>query len=182
MAFKQGDESAARRIFDRYKRRVLNFALRMLGNRAQAEDAASEVFVAVFSKKYEARGGVEFSTWIFTVTRNRCLSEIRRRGRVSGVSMHGEDAQRYDVADERATPAQQSQETEAAQLVRRAIAGLSDDQREVIILREYEHLSYEDISRITGHSLSNVKVLIFRAREMLKARLSCFFNEEEARS
>ena len=180
MAFQQGDESAARRIFERYKRRVLNFALRMLGSREEAQDAASEVFIAVFSKKYTAQEGVEFSTWIFTVARNRCLSELRKRGRIAGVSMHGEDAQRYDVTDERATPAQQSQTNEAAQLVREAIAGLSDDQREVIILREYEHLSYDQISRITGHSLSSVKVLIFRAREMLKARLSCFFNEQEA--
>jgi len=182
MAFQHGDESAARRIFERYKRRVLNFALRMLGNRAEAEDAASEVFVAVFSNKYTAQEGVEFSTWVFTVARNRCLSELRKRGRIAGVSMHGEDAQRYDVEDERATPAQQSQTNEAAELVREAIAGLREDQREVIVLREYEHLSYDQISRITGHSLSSVKVLIFRAREMLKARLACFFNEEEARS
>ena len=79
-----GDKEAIAMIYERYKSQVLNFSLRMLGNRAQAEDAAGEVFLALFSSKYKFHPEAKFSTWLFTIARNQCISQRRKnKGLVS---------------------------------------------------------------------------------------------------
>ena len=75
--FSEGDMPALEGIFSRYKRPVFNFALRFLANRAEAEDVASEVFLAVVSGRYHYSPDAKFSTWLFAVTRNACISRIR---------------------------------------------------------------------------------------------------------
>ncbi|HCI44776.1 MAG TPA: hypothetical protein DE315_04500, partial [Candidatus Omnitrophica bacterium] len=73
------DEKAAEMIFLRYKTRLLNFCLRMLGNRADAEDVTAEVFLALFARRYAFNPAAKFSTWLYTVARNQCISQIRKR-------------------------------------------------------------------------------------------------------
>src|SRR5262245_57713024 len=79
--YKQGEKAAMETIFMRYQRPILNFALRFMGNRADAEDVASEVFIGLLQNKeaYAPRIGAKFSTWLYTVARNSCLSKIRKR-------------------------------------------------------------------------------------------------------
>ena len=175
------DEKAAEMIFSRYKTRLLNFCLRMLGNRADAEDVTAEVFLALFARKYMFDPEAKFSTWAYTVARNQCISQIRKRKNLVSVwfsSRGGEGYQEQDMEDPGDLASQELEKKEAAILVRRAIARLPYEQREAIVLREYHQLSYEEIGQIVYSSLENVRILIFRGRERLKTELSSLMKEE----
>ncbi len=176
------DEKAAEMIFFRYKTRLLNFCLRMLGNRADAEDVTAEVFLALFARKYTFNPEAKFSTWLYTVARNQCISQIRKRKHLVSVwfsSRQGDGYEERDLEDAQDLASQELEKKEAAVLVRRAIARLPYEQREVIVLREYHQLSYEEIGQVVYSSLENVKILIFRGRERLKTELSSLMKEDQ---
>ena len=170
----RGDTEALGMIFERYKKSVLNFALRILGNRADAEDAVSDVFLAIFGKKYQFDGKTKFSTWAFTVTRNACIDKIRKRKKFLPLVFRKEgtqDLEEWDPPDTKDLPREDLEKKEMAHHVQQAIQKLPPEQKEALVLREYHDLSYEEISKVLDCSLSSVKVLIFRARENLKKEL-----------
>ena len=176
------DEKAAEMIFLRYKTRLLNFCLRMLGNRADAEDVTADVFLAVFDRKYAYAPGVKFSTWAYTVARNRCISQIRKRKNIVSVwfsSQGGQGYEQWDPVDPQDIAGRQLEKKEEAVLVRHAVKQLPYEQREAVVLREYHQLNYEEISQILNCSLEKVKVLIFRGRERLRAELSSLIKEDQ---
>jgi len=171
------DEKAAQMIFFRYKTRILNFCLRILGNRADAEDVTGDVFLKLFSKKYIYDPKAKFSTWLYTVARNSCISRIRKRKNLVSVwfsSKGSHTYQEWEIEDSRDLAGQELEKREAAKQVRRAIGKLSFEQREAVVLREYHDLSYEQISQILNCSLEKVKILIFRGRERLREELTSF--------
>jgi len=168
-------------IFFRYKARILNFCLRMLGNRADAEDVTGDVFLTLFSGKYAYDPGAKFSTWLYTVARNCCISRIRKRRNLVSIwfsSKGSDEYEQWDVEDHGDQAAEQLSKREAASRVRRAIRLLPDEQREAIILREYQRLSYDEIRQILDCSKEKVKILIFRGREGLREELKSFIEEE----
>ncbi len=176
------DEKAAQMIFFRYKTRILNFCLRMLGNRADAEDVTADVFLAVFDRKYAYAAGAKFSTWAYTVARNRCISQIRKRKNLVSVwfsSQGSEGHEGWEQEDPQDIAGRQLEKREEAALVRQAVRQLPYEQREAVVLREYHQLSYEEISQILNCSLEKVKVLIFRGREHLRAELSSLIKEDQ---
>ena len=162
-------------IFTRYKTPVLNYALRILGNRADAEDVVSDVFLAVFGGKYRFDPKAKFSTWAFAVTRNRCIDKIRKRKRFLPFVFRNEgtkELEEWDPPDTKDLPRENLEKSETARRVQSAIQKLPLEQKEALVLREYHDLSYEEISNVLDCSLSKVKVLIFRARENLKSELA----------
>lgn len=176
------DERAAQMIFVRYKTRVLNFCLRMLGNRADAEDVTADAFLVLFDRKYAQASGAKFSTWLYTVARNRCISQIRKRKNIVSVwfsSQGGQGYEQWDPEDPQDIAGRQLEKKEEAVLVRRAVRQLPYEQREAVVLREYHQLNYEEISQILNCSLEKVKVLIFRGRERLRAELSSLIKEDQ---
>ena len=174
---KQGDSTAFAVLVDKYKQPVMNLAYRMLGDATEAEDVAQTVFVQVYksARRYEVSS--KFSTWLFTIARNLCLNEIRRRARHPADSM---DAPRPHLAEE---PAQQFEDKRAcgppesllqgelAAKIEQALAGLPENQRIAILLCRQDELSYEEIAKVIGCSLSAAKSLIHRGREALKQKL-----------
>lgn len=176
------DEKAAQMIFFRYKTRVLNFCLRMLGSRADAEDVTAEVFLAFFTRRYTPCPEAKFSTWAYTVARNRCISQIRKRKNLVSVwfSSRGSGGyEEWEQEDPQDIAGRQLEKKEEAALVRRAVQQLPYEQREAVVLREYHQLNYEEISQILNCSLEKVKVLIFRGRERLRAELSSLIQEDQ---
>jgi RNA polymerase sigma-70 factor, ECF subfamily len=170
----QADEGALKMLFERYKESLFNFALRFTGNRADAEDAVSHTFMMVCEKKYAFRQGAGFKTWAYTVARNVCLSKIRSRHRFYSLwlSKDGSDeGSLVDVVDPNAVVREQIDQKEIAALVQKVIHRLPQEQKEALLLREYQGLNYEEISQVLGCSLEKVKVLIFRARTFLKETL-----------
>jgi RNA polymerase sigma-70 factor (ECF subfamily) len=178
--FQKGDQGSLDMVFTRYKNRIFNFCLRILSNRSEAEDATSEVFLALVSNSYQIRAQVKFSTWAYTVARNNCLSRLRKSKHVTSLftSQNGEVSE-IPVKDNAPTPKEQLEGRETKVMIQNAIGKLPLEQKEAIILREYHDLSYSEIAEILSCSLEKVKVLIFRAREQLRVDLASLVREEQ---
>ncbi len=174
-----GQEELARR-FQEYRQRIFNFALRLTGNRADAEDAAAEAFFALCRGQYAERPGAKFSTWLFTVTRNACLKRLRRKNRFLSLFAGSAEEGETDVPDDRPGSREEAERKETEGLVQKAIRLLPVSQREAILLREYEQMSYQEISGVLQCSLENVKILIFRARESLRKELEPVLRKEKS--
>lgn len=178
----RGDTEALTMIFDRYKKPVLNYALRILGNRADAEDAVSDVFLAILGRKYQFDPTAKFSMWAFTVTRHACIDKIRKRKRFLPLVFRNEGTQEmeeWDPPDTKDLPREDLERNEMAHHVQSAIQKLPLEQKEALILREYHDLSYEEISKVLQCSLAKIKVLIFRARENLKQELAFLIGDNQ---
>jgi len=181
--YQNGDRAALSRLFARYKRPVFNFSLRILGNRADAEDVTGDVMLVLLKQPqaYVSRPGAKFSTWLFTVARNTCISRIRKRNKMMGLWFHKDTSGKYevwDIPDSRDLPPQELSRREAARKIRQAVYELPYNQKEALVLREYQNLSYQEISEVLQTSLDNVKILIFRARERLRGQLAGLITEE----
>lgn len=173
--FAEGDARALAEIYGRYKLRILNFCLRFLGNRSEAEDVTGEVFLALFSGTYTPQSQAKFSTWLFTIARNRCIDCLRLKKRTVSTTREGQEEFEFgtDAPDSR----RQLEAGETAGAVKAAVMRLPEEQREAIILREYNKFSYQEIAGILGCSLQKVKILIFRAREHLRGELASIIQE-----
>lgn len=177
---RERDEQAFREMVDTYGDRIFNLTYRMLGNRAEAEDLAQEVFITVFKSIEQFRGDSKFSTWLYRVTANHCKNRIKYLAR-----RHDRGKAEFDERIEhdegndgpmvvpRPSPRPDHQ-LEGAQLelmLQAAIAELDDEQRILVILRDVEDLSYEEICGITDLPEGTVKSRLHRARLALRKKL-----------
>ena len=173
--YKTGDPEALTELFVRYQQRMFNFALRFTGKRADAEDAVSETFELLITRKEAYRPIAKFSTWLYTVLRNKCISRIRQRKFLWTEWFRAEENEEdpiQNIPDPAGLASQQLDEKDLSERVRKAVERLPIRQKEAILLREYEKLDYQEISQVMDCSLENVKILIFRARGNLKQWLS----------
>ena len=176
-ACKEGDMNAFSVLVTNYENKILNHCYRMLGNVTDAEDATQEVFVKVFRfiKSYSEQSS--FSTWIYKIASNVCLDFIRknRRHTKDTVSLHQKNAEGEEfllsVQDEGPSPYDETRKKEAKRKLDEALQKLSDDQRQVVILRDVEGFSYEEIARVTGSAPGTVKSRLNRARQNLQELL-----------
>ena len=177
LCVKQGDTGAFAVLVDKYKQPVMNVAYRMLRDATEAEDLAQMVFVQVFKSAYRYEVSSKFSTWLFTIARNLCLNEIRRRSRHPVESMEAthpaqEDQPLHQFEDVKtASPPESLLHGELEEKIEQALAGLPENQRLAILLCRQDGLSYEEIARVLGCSVSATKSLIHRGRETLKQKL-----------
>jgi len=182
---KRGDRAAFAELVEKYKQPVMNLVYRTLRDEAEAEDLAQNVFLQVYksAKRYESRA--KFSTWLFTIARNLCLNEIRRRSRHPADSLEEshaehEDQPRQQFEDKSSVPPPEKLlHGELAQKIEEALAGLPENQRTAILLCRQDELSYEEIAKILGCSLSATKSLIHRGRETLKEKLKPYLKTGE---
>src|SRR5687768_5398935 len=165
--FKGGDERAFVSLYERYKRRVFAYCLKMVGSREMAEDVFQETFVRVARKRDHFKSG-NFAGWLFAIARNLCLNALRDN--VQHVSLD-------EVQD--SLPSEEEPEYEiTSEILRSAIDQLSPDLREALVLRVYSGFSYNEISEITGTKLATVKVRIFRGKQRLHEILSPYFEHK----
>ncbi|MEP7001977.1 MAG: RNA polymerase sigma factor [bacterium] len=161
---RSGDVRAFAALVDAYYARCLRFALHMLANRGDAEEAVQDTFVRVYKAlpKYEEREA--FEPWLFRILANRCRSAGARERR------HAEFVEYGDVPER---PATNSHDDVIAwrEEIGLALAALSDEQREAFLMRHVEDLSYEDMSIATGAGVSALKMRVKRACDVLRARL-----------
>jgi RNA polymerase sigma-70 factor, ECF subfamily len=182
---KQGDPAALASLVDKYKGPVINLAWRMLQDATEAEDMAQNVFVQVYRSAHRYRISSKFSTWLFTIARNLCLNELRRRNRHRAQSLEAAGLSEPDhpplqVEDPKLMgPGENLLQNELSAKVEEALAALPENQRTAILLCRQEELSYEDIAEVLGVSVSAVKSLIFRGRETLKSRLKPYLQTGE---
>jgi RNA polymerase sigma-70 factor, ECF subfamily len=174
---REGDREAFALLVDRYKQPVMNLVARTLRDLTEAEDVAQHVFLQVFKSAHRYEVTAKFSTWIFTIARNLCLNEIRRRSRHPADSLdatrEGEEEQAArqieDVRTFSAPDALLQRELEVK--VDEAVNALPEKQRTALLLCRQEDVSYEEIAKVLGCSVSATKSLIHRARETLKEQL-----------
>lgn len=174
---KQGDVPAFELLIDKYKQPVLNLIWRTLGDASEAEDLAQNVFIQVFRSAARYEASAKFSTWLFTIARNLCLNEIRRRSRHPSEPLESGPAdsedqpwRQYEDAKTTAPPDALLQH-ELVQQIEKALADLPENQRTAILLFREQEMSYEDIAKVLGATLSATKSLIHRGRETLKLKL-----------
>jgi RNA polymerase sigma-70 factor (ECF subfamily) len=174
---KQGDAAAFTALVEKYKQPVMNLAWRTLRDETEAEDLAQNVFVQAWKSAERYQATAKFSTWLFTIARNLCLNEIRRRSRHPAESLdqtreESDEQLLYQVVDKRIAAAPEAMlGDELVHKVDAALADLPENQRLALALCRQEELSYEEIAAVLGCSLSATKSLIHRARETLKMRL-----------
>jgi RNA polymerase sigma-70 factor (ECF subfamily) len=171
--FQQGDVYAYDLIVKRYKEPLLNFVYRFIGNIEEAEDIVQETFLRVYRKKHAYRRIAKFSTWIYTIAGNLSRTEIRRRRRrkLFSVSDMGFDEKDYEISDEEFNPEDNAEGILQGELIQKEIENLSPKFREVILLRDVQELSYEEISQIIKVPIGTVKSRVNRARTRLQSRL-----------
>ena len=161
---REGRPEGATELFRKYSGPVFRYADRLLGSRAEAEEVAQEVFLKVITRVDQYDGRAPVSSWLFAIAANACRDRLRRAGRRAVVPLDAvAEAASSDPPADRLLV-----ESERRRLVRRALARLSDDQREALILARYHGLPYAEIARTLEISEGAVKTRIFRAMEKLK--------------
>jgi len=171
--FQQGDVSAFEVIVKRYKDQLLNFVYRFLGNEVEAEDIVQETFLRVYRNRNAYRKVAKFSTWIYTIAGNLAKTELRKRKRrkIFSISDLGYEDKDYEISDVKYSPDERVDDSLIGEIIQREINALSPKFREVIILRDIQELSYEEISKIIKVPIGTVKSRVNRGRLKLQARL-----------
>lgn len=173
----QRDEKAFVECVQEYQDKVYNLLYRMLGSREEAEDVAQEVFVTVFKSIDSFRGDSKLSTWMYRIAANQCKNRIKYLGRrAQRATAELDDAaerellqgQPHAMAPHVAGPDQVLEGLQLERLVQQAIAQLDEEHRLLIVLRDVEDLSYEEIAQITGLAEGTIKSRLHRARMALK--------------
>lgn len=158
-----------------YQKNVYNLALRMTGDPEDAADMAQEAFIKAYNSLSGYRGDSKFSVWLYRIVSNVCLDFLRAKKRRQTVSLSvtdddGEDTE-LDIADESQSPERIFERAMTRDAVRRGLAALTPEYRQILILRELQGMSYEEIAAVLELESGTVKSRIFRARKKLCAFL-----------
>jgi RNA polymerase sigma-70 factor (ECF subfamily) len=176
----RGDLVAFEALVDRHKQGVTNLIYRTLPDATEAEDLAQTAFVQVYKSASRYRATAKFTTWLYTIARNLCLNEIRRRSRHPAEALDApvsgpEGESERQIGDARSfSPDQTALHNELERKVEEALGDLPESQRTALLLCRQEELAYEDIAKVLGCSLSATKSLIHRGRETLRQRLKAY--------
>jgi RNA polymerase sigma-70 factor (ECF subfamily) len=182
---KRGDRDSFTELVERWKHPVIGFIYRTLPDPDEAEDLAQATFVQLWKTAARYQPTARFSTFLFTIARNLCLNEIRRRVRHPADSLdeprpEDEDHPLRQIEDRRQPGADaEATRSELFRLVDEALAALPEKQRTALILCRDGELSYEEIASVLSTSLQATKSLIHRARETLKGRLKPYLGSGE---
>ncbi|HUN65145.1 MAG TPA: RNA polymerase sigma factor [Bacteroidota bacterium] len=167
-ALSAGDERAFTALYHRYKGQMYRFCLRMTSDADAAGDIVQGVFIKVFERHAQLQHAERLRAWLYTIARNDCLTHIRTAGKQIPLGERAEygpgDGEVYDRAEDRT-------------IITEAIGRLIPEQREVILLREYEGMSYTEIAEVLGIAPGLVKSRIFSARRKLFELLKPMFSE-----
>lgn len=176
----RGDLEAFEALVDRHRQPVFNFIQRTIHSLDDSEDLAQQVFVQVWKAAGRYRVEARFSTWLFTIARNLCLNEIRRRGRhpldslEAPISTADGEVEREFPDERRPGVTEEVLLGELEGRIEAALADLPESQRSAILLFREGEMAYEEIAEVQGISVSATKSLIHRARETLRRRLKAY--------
>ena len=175
--FKAGDREAFSVLARRHQNRVFGLCLRMLGNSHEAEEVAQDVFLSLYRALGRFRGDAKLSTWIYRVTLNHCKNHElyrRRRGHGRHEPLEGtrDDGPPRQLAAGGPGTDASLHRSEAGELLQDALAQLDEDHRRIVLLRDVEDLSYEEIGNLLDIPRGTVKSRLHRARAELARRLT----------
>jgi RNA polymerase sigma-70 factor (ECF subfamily) len=168
----------------KYEKRIFNVIYRMLGDYEEATDLTQETFISAFRHYDRFRGEAKVFTWLYQIARNLCINRVRQRDRQRALHIESLDQPREadeehgsarEVADWRHAPHTVLEDKELRKRILAAVEALPPDYKEVVLLREFEGLSYNEIVEATGLTLENVKTRLSRARGMLRRKLEPYY-------
>lgn len=180
-AAQSGERDAFAQLVRRYEDQVFTMSLRMLSHREDARDLAQEIFLTVYQSLGEFRGDSLFKTWIYRVTVNRCRDELRRRRTVKHTrpgSLAGVDGTELDPPGREPTPEEGARGRETERLIADAMDRLPGDLREIVVLRDVQDLSYDEMARVLEVPVGTVRSRLNRARCQLAELLEPILKEE----
>jgi RNA polymerase sigma-70 factor (ECF subfamily) len=179
--FQNGDAYAFDLLVKRYKDPLLNFIYRFIGDIVEAEDIVQETFFRVYKNKHYYKEVAKFSTWIYTIAGNLAKTELRRRKRRKVFSIHKETSidKELELPDVNSDPEKEVNTIVTEKLIQKAIGNLPQKFRQVIVLRDIQGFSYEEISSIIKVPLGTVKSRVNRARLKLQEDLDFLLEDLE---
>lgn len=180
--FLAGDESAFVALMRRYKEPITTYTYRFLGNYDDAVDVAQETFVRLYRFGHTFIGEVKFSTWLYTIASNLARTELKRYRRRFGMTFSemfhvGDTDTSWDIPDVSYMPDEHVDRAKIVQDVQRALMSVSPTYREMVVLRDVQQLSYEEIAAITNTEMGTVKSRINRGRIQLQELLRDLYGE-----
>jgi RNA polymerase sigma-70 factor, ECF subfamily len=171
-----------------YEKKIFNVIYRILGDYDEAADVTQETFISAFKGFQSFRGDSKVYTWIYQIAINHCRNRLRRRGRQRRVHVESldqprdwddeEGGQSREIPDLTHAPHIVLEEKEFRERLLAAMHSLPPDYREVVVLREIQGLSYNEIADTTRLSLDNVKTRLSRARAMLRRKLEPYYKTD----
>jgi len=178
-AFKAGNSAAFDRLVIKHMDKLFNLCYRLLGDYQEANDTAQEVFIKIFRSLNKFRFESTFSTWLYRIAVNTCKNRLKSsayRHRKKMVSLDNPGGSKnhnpsFEIQDTSPSPAVQLEKKERLRLIEKAINSLPPSQKSVVVLRDMEGLSYEEIAEITGLNLGTVKSRLARGRLDLRNKL-----------
>ena len=179
----RGDAQAFRRLVEKYQRRVYQLALGMLKDPDDAMDISQETFVRVHRYLPSFKGDSSFFTWTYRIAMNLCLDAQRKRGRVERVDAEEGDEAEIEAAMDPpshalAGPQRQALNEELKGKIEEALSTLSENHRAILLLREMEGLSYEELAKVLGIRKGTVMSRLFHARLKMQNKLREYLGEE----
>jgi len=182
--FKKGDRQAFELLVRKHKTTVFNTIYSIIGNAQEADDIAQEVFLKVYTKAGSFKGKSSFSTWLYRITVNKCVDELRKiNNKVISYETEFNEEEKLKLKDVLASKEKDSTEElrqkELQDIIQKAMNSLPEKYRIILTLREIEGLSYNEISQIMKISLDKVKIWLLRARQKLKEKLLFLYPQGE---
>lgn len=174
---RSGDETAFRQLIDKYIDRVQTLVASMLRNRFEVDDVVQDVFFKVYRKLDRFQGRSAFFTWLYRVAFNTATDHLKRKKRIAEASL--DDMAGLDAVAGGASALKQLRNKELRVQMADAIASLPEKYRNILVLREYEGCTYDEIAKILQCSKGTVESRLFRARARLRARLVQYLSQDD---
>lgn len=173
LAIEGNDPNAFGEIVKRWERKIFALCFGMLTREDEAKDAAQETFIAAFRSLKNFRGDAKVSSWLHRIAVNQCLTTMRRKKSRSESFLDDEDeaAERVFVAPSSKMPSRTAEQNERLAIVRQAVNALPADLRQVVVMKEFEELTFQEISDALEVPLSTVKSRLYTGLKQLKMKL-----------
>ena len=174
LRFQEGDINAYNELVKRYKDRLLNFVLRYFNNVEQAEDVVQDTLIKLYTHASYYKNVAKFSTWIFTIAKNNALTELRKNKRKKTDSLWTEDGQIIDINSKEESLDSKVQNEIAIDQLNKFLDEIPENFRMAVVLRDFQELSYEEISKILEIPNGTIKSRINRGRIQLAEKMKHF--------
>ena len=174
LRFQEGDINAYNELVKRYKDRLLNFVLRYFNNREQAEDVVQDTLIKLYTHASYYKNIAKFSTWIFTIAKNNALTELRKNKRKQTDSLWTEDGKVIDINSKEQSLDVKVQNEIAIDQLNKFLDEIPENFRMAVVLRDFQELSYDEISKILEIPIGTIKSRINRGRIQLAEKMKHF--------
>jgi len=174
LRFQEGDINAYNELVKRYKDRLLNFVFRYFNNREQAEDVVQDTLIKLYTHASYYKKIAKFSTWIFTIAKNNALTELRKNKRKQTDSLWTEDGKVIDINSKEQSLDVKVQNEIAIDQLNKFLDEIPENFRIAVVLRDFQELSYDEISKILEIPIGTIKSRINRGRIQLAEKMKHF--------